>query len=304
MSSATQALEHVVTKSNKLVEASYRLSVVEQRILALLASKVAPGDADFRAYRFTTEELVELFEAKGNGLRSRIDEVTDTLLKRVVRIRKPNGWLKLHWVETARYHGAGSEEPGTVELSFSAEMKPYLLQLKECFTSYRLKNIIRLRSTYSVRLYELLMQYGAKGEREFKLDELRGLLAIESGAYSSWDNFKRRVLEPARVELAEHTDLVFTYLPRKGAHGRVVGVIFKFKLKAAERALKRAAKNLGEAGLTKLVKRASECLDSRSGKCDHTWEQHKDDSVAFCHWCSRFNTDRAELAGQTRLPGV
>ena len=310
MSNVTQALEHVVTKSNKLVEASYRLSVPEQRIVALLASKVAPADEDFKLYDFTVSELGGLLGFTGKHLHGQLQETTEALLKRVMKIREPDGLRQVNWIGCAKYYNAASDRPGTVELSFHPSMKPYMLQLHECFTSYRLKNIIRLRSAYSVRLYELLMQYAVKGERTFGLEELRDMLAIEAGTYKAWQDFQRNVLNPARTELAEHTDLSFTYQTKKAAHGRVVGVVFRFKLKTHERALKHAAKKASEAGITKLGKQAAACLESRSGKCDssgpagHPWEKYQSDATAFCHWCPRFDTQRNELAGQTRLPGL
>lgn len=306
MTSATEALEHVVTKSNTLVEASYRLSVSEQRVIALLASKVAPTDEDFKPYRFRIDELGQLAGLSGKHLHGRMRELTAELRSRRLEIKQPGGRLQIGWLSSAEYFDGA----GAVELCFDPKLKPYLLQLKECFTSYRLKNVVRLRSTYSVRLYELLVQYAAKGERSFTLEELRKLLAIEHGAYSEWKDFKRRVLDPAKTELAEHTDLVFKYGPKKGAHGRVVGVVFTFKLKNAKaHALKGAAKKAARAQ-ARLVAKARTCYLRNPG-CNAEWRKHTD-SADTCYWCERFaeprtrleETQRLESEGQERLPGL
>lgn len=298
MTDATEALEHVVTKSNKLVEASYRLSVSEQRVIALLASKVAPADEDFKPYRFSIDELGQLAGLSGKHLHGRMRELTAELRSRRLEIKQPGGRLQIGWLSSAEYFDGAGE----VELCFDPKLKPYLLQLKECFTSYRLKNVVRLRSTYSVRLYELLVQYAAKGERSFTLSELRDLLAIEKGSYSTWKDFKRNALEPAKKELAEHTDLVFKYEPKKAAHGRVVGVSFKFKLKTnSERALKRVR---GRSRRTpSLAAEAQICYAREHGHCASTWERCKGDQQSACYWCTKHEALRLETEGQTRLPG-
>lgn len=53
---------------------------------------------------------------------------------------------------------------------------PYLLQLKERFTRYELKNILYFKNKYSIRIYELLKQYEKIGKREINIKELRGYL--------------------------------------------------------------------------------------------------------------------------------
>lgn len=302
MVDATEALEHLVTKSNKLVEASYRLSVSEQRLIALLATKVAPSDEDFRPYRFRIDELGQLAGLEGKHLHGRMRELTRDLRSRHLEIKQPGGRLQIGWLSSAEYFDGAGE----VELCFDPKLKPYLLQLKECFTSYRLKHVVRLRSTYSVRLYELLIQYATKGERTFKLEELRELLAIEKGAYPTWDNFRRRVLEPARIELAEHTDLLMKYERLTGPRGRVLGVVFKFKLKAdasRERAFKRLAKK-PRGAQARLLAAARECYARCNGTCAASWENHKTNPASNCYWCEKLEHKRLELEGQSRLPGL
>lgn len=304
MSIAAEALEHIVTKSNKLIEASYRLSVAEQRVVAVLASKVAPTDGDFESYRFTSSELGELLGFTGKHLHGQLQEVTKSLLGRVVRIRDASKLTQVSWLSCAEYLDATTEAPGCVLLRFDPAMKPYLLQLKECFTSYRLKNVVRLRSTYSVRLYELLVQYAAKGERAFKLAELRELLAIGKGTYAAWKDFKRNVLDPAKKELTEHTDLAFKYEPKKGAHGRVVGVVFQFKLTTSSaRALKRIPKKARN-NASGLMAAAQECYAKCGGGCAATWENHKSNPSKSCYWCEKLEHKRLEAEGQARLPGL
>jgi hypothetical protein len=89
-------------------------------------------------------------------------------------------------------------------------MQPFLLQLKRRFTQYNLKCFMRLSSQHSMRIYELLkMREGIKYLR-LRIEELREILSCEH-SYGRFADFKRWVLERARKELGEKTDIYFNY---------------------------------------------------------------------------------------------
>ena len=95
---------------------------------------------------------------------------------------------------------------------FDSKLKPYLLQLKNQFTSYKLSNILSLKSTYSIRLYELMKKWQHLGHWECSVDDLRGFLGAKSvKSYSVYGNFKNRVLLPALEELNEKTDVQISF---------------------------------------------------------------------------------------------
>ena len=57
--------ELVVTRANRLVEASYRLNISEQRVIALLVTHIHPDDEEFKPYIFTVGDLGELIATHG-----------------------------------------------------------------------------------------------------------------------------------------------------------------------------------------------------------------------------------------------
>jgi len=103
-------------------------------------------------------------------------------------------------------------------ISFHPKMKPYLLQLKSQFTMYDVRNILKLPSTYSIRIYELLKQYEKIGWRLFQLSELKSILGIED-KYKLYGHFKKRVIQKAQKDLAEFTDIKFTFEEIKKGRG-------------------------------------------------------------------------------------
>ena len=134
-------------------------------------------------------------------------------MKRVLKIynEKDNKLFLTHWVQSANYE-IGT---GYVEFTFDPALKPYLLHLKSSFLKYQLKNIVQLRSTYSIRIYELLKQYEKIGERTFDLYELREILGLGVEEYKLYGNFKRYILQPAKREIPKKTDICFEFQEKK-----------------------------------------------------------------------------------------
>lgn len=216
----------LVRKSNYLIEASYKLSLAEQRLIIILASMIKPSDVEFKKYPLSVKAFSTILELKHRDEYSQLKEVTKRLLTRAFSLKLPGAILQVSWLSSAKY----VEGKGIVELCFDPELKQFLLQLKERYTSYKLKNIIQLKSSFSIRIYELLKQYEKVGERTFHIDKLREQLGIDESQYKLYGDFKRKVLLMAQRELAEKTDISFDFEEIKV--GRGVGKIrFILKMK-------------------------------------------------------------------------
>ena len=197
-------LNNLVTKSNKLIEANYKLGVVEQKIILYLASNIQPNDSDFKTYTLPIKEFTNLLGLKGNPKYKELRQITKELMQKVFEIRINKKVIQVSWLSFVAYN----ETEGTIDLRFDPFLRPYLLQLKKEFTSYKLENVVKLKSSYSIRIYELLKQYEKFHERTFLLKDLRSMLGAE-GIYPAYGNFKQRVLVPAQKELNKKTDISF-----------------------------------------------------------------------------------------------
>lgn len=186
----------VVTHSNQLTEARYSLTLGEQKVILFLISQISPQDTELHDYHIRVQDFGMMMGLKGNSLYQRMDETLDRLLSRVIHIPKQTGYLKIGWVSSAEY----IKGQGLVQLRFDSKLKPYLLQLREQFTRYRLFVVTQFQSAYSVRIYMLLKQYERIGEREFDLNEFREMLGIEKKKYSQFKDFRKWVLNQAKKE--------------------------------------------------------------------------------------------------------
>ena len=282
----------MVSKSNCLVEASYRLNISEQRVLALLVAQIHPDDEDFKPYRFKAADLQSLAESSNKDEHQRLRAMVTGLAEKSVHIRRPHGgWLVAPWLSSAEYF-AGE---GTVELCFDPKLKPYLLQLQSRFTSYKLRNIVKLRSRYSVRIYELLKQYEALGKRSFALDDLRKTLGLTEGEFATWKDFRRNVIELAERELPKKTDLGFSYVARK--KGRAVASV-DFTIWATRE------KDMTAKQIKALTAAAAKCRTDCNQSCAAQWNTHKSNPTINCYWCKKFERQRLEAQGQQLLPGL
>jgi len=230
----------LVYKSNALVQASYRLSVYEQRIILGCIAQVRRDKplTDQQLYTVSAQQIADMTGTSLGTAYQNLKAASERLYRREVTLHEaPNGKgcdrgkVRLtRWVQTVEYR----EAEGLVALRFGTDMVPYLSQLTEQFTRYALTDVARMDSAYAIRLYELLCQWRDAGEREVSIDWLRDALYLD-GKYPAIKDFKKRVIEPAVEQINEHSPLWVKWDQRKTGR-RVSHLIFTFgeKLKQSE----------------------------------------------------------------------
>ncbi|MCD8294374.1 MAG: replication initiation protein [Clostridia bacterium] len=120
-----------------------------------------------------------------------------------------------------------SKKNGTVICKIDPKMAPYLYDLRDRFTQYDLFEILAMKSTYSIRIFELLRSYAWQKKVQFQIDDFRRLLMIDN-IKSYTNNFKalrEKVIEPAIKEINEYTFLHVEY-STKVQNRKVTDLIF------------------------------------------------------------------------------
>lgn len=226
---------YLVTQGNNLIEARHKkpLTAREQKIILTMVSMIEPSDKDFKDYMISIRDFHEMLGLEGREHYTEIKTVVESLMTKVVEIPlEDKGWLMTHWVSTARY----IDGSGVIQLRFAPELKPYLLQLKTVFTSYKLNNILSLKSVYAIRLYELMKKWQPLARWECPIDLLREKLGASNKSYNLYGNFKNKILIPAIKELNEQTDIFIQYKELK--KGRKVDAIEFIIRRAPEKEIK------------------------------------------------------------------
>jgi Initiator Replication protein len=209
----------IVTQANELVSARYTLPLAEQRLVLSMIARIQPDDEDFKEYRVNIGELADFVGVDKNSAYRECKKITESLLKRILKIEEPGRLLQAGWVSSADY----IDGEGCVILCFDPKLKPYLLQLKGNFTSCKLEMLLSFKSQYTMRVYTLLKQYERVKEREIKLDQLREILGLRKDLHVEYSNFKNKILLPVQKELESKADLTFEFDEIK--YGRRIGAI-------------------------------------------------------------------------------
>ena len=203
-----------VSKSNVLINGrNSNLSTVDQKIILTLASMVQPGEEKFKLYDFKVINFNALCGLKGNPKYSELKKITKNLMKEVIEIDEGDEFLQAHWIESARY----IPKKGTIQIRLSDELKPYLIDLHKDFTKYKLRNILKMKSKYSIRLYEILKSQIYKitkyQKKTFIIDikDLKEKLGANMKSYNSYNNFKVKVLLTAQQELKLLSNVNFDF---------------------------------------------------------------------------------------------
>jgi plasmid replication initiation protein len=228
----------IVTKGNALIEATYRLTLAEQRLLLLVISKIDSRSGSTTAETeivVTAKELSEVYQLDDKEGYATLKDVAERLFSRAVIIERPDpdhpstDRTRTRWVSAIDYAG----KDGCLSLYLAPKVIPYLTQLAREFTTYRLRHVSAMRSIHAVRLYEMLAQWRDKGTLQIAVETLKARLGV-AVQYRRMYDFKQWVIRPAIEQINAHSDLWVKWDQRK--RGRVVeALIFTFGSKAEQK---------------------------------------------------------------------
>lgn len=206
---------YTVTKSNAIIQKSrYELSLQEQRVICFICSLIKPRTTKDRAnqvpfqleYEFQLKDYAKICNIEADGrFYAETKELLRGLIKKVMWLTKDNGeettvnWVSKVWM---------NKRSGKVRIRLDEDMTPYLFDLQEKFTAYGLYNVLRMKSQYSIRIFEILKSYAYQNSRTFEINELKKLLMVENiKSYNDYGMLRQKVLEPAIREINGLTEL-------------------------------------------------------------------------------------------------
>jgi plasmid replication initiation protein len=184
------------------------MSVQEAKLIRIAITQVVKQDTEFKTYTVRVSELANFLEISGSNLYRDIKGICESLMKRLLYIGTgdpKHPWKMAHWVSSAEYDGQGN-----ITLRLSDELKPYILALEE-YNKYKLENVLKMRSFYAIRIYELLKVDEYKGNEymEFSIFELRKILECEE-TLTRISDFKSKVIDRSVAEINQKTDMQIT----------------------------------------------------------------------------------------------
>ena len=185
----------------------------ETRFILWIISQIKKSDEAFKTYRISVRQWESFCGVKpSKDPYKQAMELVQKLTTRNIGIHDEDK-QKYHfhpWFTRATY----AYGEGYIEVRLNDNLQDLFLQLSREYTAIDLEYALLLNSAYSVRIYDLLKQYSAIGERIVPLDKLRTMLEL-SKKYPLFADIRRNVIEPAQKELREKTDIQFEWKPVK-----------------------------------------------------------------------------------------
>ena len=206
-----------IRQHNAITTARYEMSACEMDIVFYLLSLLKKDDKPGSFYQVKVKELVQVTGRQWNY--QQFFEATSALRSREYVIEDNKRRLQVGLLASAEY----LKGEGVIELEVSEKMRPYLIDLKRNFTSFRLQAAFNLSSKYAKRVYQMASQWKDKPSITYTLHDFKVMLYLkdpegkEPEQYTKVSMLQKFVLDAAVNQINQHTDLKLRYeLLKKG----------------------------------------------------------------------------------------
>jgi len=222
-------MSNLVVKTNRLNTATQNLSLTEVRIMQLAivdARETGLGLTSDSPLTISSSRYAEAFGVSRQSAYEAILKAEKTLFdRRFSFLDDDDKMVKSRWVQRVKY----LDDEASIEVILTYDVVKEVTRIdgyEQFFTQYLLEQTAHMNSAYSVRLYELLIQWKtAKKTPVLELQQFREQLGVENDEYQRMYDFKNRVLDVAVKEINEVTDLKVSYKQKKKGR-RIIGFEF------------------------------------------------------------------------------
>ena len=197
-----------VAVSNEMIMARLDWNIMMHRILMVLISQIDSKDDDsFQIQRVSARRVRDMAQVSQKSIHEEAAEATARL------VREP---IEFWSADKKDYEGYPifsmckyKSREGTIEAKFNEDARPYLLQLREHFTQYRLRQAIPLSTPYAIRTYEIskmIERPDGRRSKQIPVSRFRKMFSLEN-KYERHSDMRRRVIDPSVEQVNEKTDV-------------------------------------------------------------------------------------------------
>lgn len=199
----TKEVSPIAVFSNEIIKSSYNLTLTEHRILKHFVSKIKSKAVIDPTLPHIIEvtEFAHLWGLRGSDVRSELANSCKTLFLRYIFQGSLDGsYAYARWVHSFRY----DKPSDTFSIKWSTELIEHISLHIDHFTTLDLKEMVDFKSSYTFRLYELLVSL--TGHNKYKNPRLpvetwMYMLDVPE-SYKEYKTFKSKVLIPCIKELS------------------------------------------------------------------------------------------------------
>lgn len=252
MEQLEQNTDLMIRKSNTLISGKFKTSILENKIMAIALTRIEIKDGCPVARLYPGEIKQLLGKNTDTNIYKKLKRTAKLMTGHQIVIEDSKGNFSIFtMVNNADYVDK------QFIITFNKNMTPFVHQLKNNFTTYEVATLMKIEKAHSYRLYELLKKEIYRSDpnvnngvvtKEYGLSELKCTIGLantdEAGvqraiadgkswdeiyynvvkdkSFEVWYEFRRQVLEVAKKELAEKSDIIFDYEPLKYGSGAKV----------------------------------------------------------------------------------
>lgn len=211
---ALMAGELMLKQHNAITSGRYDFSACQLDLVFMLLSQISEGQL---TYQIHTNDIEMITGRKWNI--SQFTDSTEQLLTRMFEVETDEDYTQFVLFQYFRY----LKGTRTIEVKLSEIALPYFFDLKNNFTHFQLKSVLGCSSKFAKRLYMLACQWRTVGRfpKPIPIIELKRMLGLVdkkgNEQFKQIGQFKEYVLDIAKKQINEHTDISFDYqLYKKG----------------------------------------------------------------------------------------
>lgn len=200
-------VDNVANQSLNIVRAAYALDLNEKRLMLAAISKVDPHryDQDWE-HTITADEWRSVYGGTKQAAYKALKFASKSLLRKPPIMFRTglHTTREAHWVAEAEYQS----REGYVKLMISPTIRKHLCfaLAEDGFVPLRLLSVGDLRSTHSIRMYELLFAWRRTGEWIVSVSEFREIFDCTL-IYPMFSDLRKRIIDKCIKELRAKSDL-------------------------------------------------------------------------------------------------
>ena len=233
--------KNLIIKDNALINASYHLDLIEQRLILLAIAQSRRVGEELTAttkLKISVSDYIDTYSLQGRSVYENIKKACKTLFERqftyTEQQEKGVRVATSRWVSEIAYN----DKTTAIDITFAPSVVPLITMLERHFTSYNLEQVAGLNSKYAIRLYEIVIAWKSNGKtNQIGLEQLRDRLGVFDDEYQRMELFKRKVLDKSVAEINEKTKINLSYEQHKQGR-KIVGFTFTVKQKSKPKKIK------------------------------------------------------------------
>ncbi|MCI0922731.1 replication initiation protein [Sphingobacterium rhinopitheci] len=200
--------EKIYKQHNAITSGRYDFTACQLDILFMILANLRAKEIN---YSIHTSDIEIITGRKWNI--SQLTDSTEQLLTRMFEIETSEEYSQFVLFQHFRY----IKGTRTIEVRLSETALPYFFDLKNNFTHFQLKSVLGCSSSYAKRLYMLACQWRTVGKfpKPIPIVELKRMLGLVDKKGNEQleriSQFKERVLDIAKRQINEYTDITFDY---------------------------------------------------------------------------------------------